>query len=258
MKLGITYMVYDGFELLEFAVKSIRSQIDHISVTYQDISYFGNPPDPELFLTLEKLENLKLIDEIIFLKTDLSLHHKENELNLRNSGLQASRNAGCTHHISADVDEFYKADQLAYAKNVMDNNDYEFSVAYLDTYYKDPTFLVYPDQHLLTSFIHPIDNEYNKNILYPEFPFHMETTRRLTKNKKYKIFSKEELTIHHMSYVRKNIYKKFQNSDNARFYNLKKFIAVWENYQLGQRVCLIPDFMNRKTIQVENTFNIEF
>lgn len=41
-------MVFDGEELLEFAIKSIRNEIDHISVTYQTTSYFGNPADPEL------------------------------------------------------------------------------------------------------------------------------------------------------------------------------------------------------------------
>lgn len=46
-------MVFDGEELLEFAVKSIRNVIDYISVTYQDVSYFGNKADPNLLSYLE-------------------------------------------------------------------------------------------------------------------------------------------------------------------------------------------------------------
>lgn len=189
MKLGICYMVFDGEELLEFAVKSIRNVIDYISVTYQDVSYFGNKADPNLLPYLENLKKEGLIDEILFYKTDLSIHHKQNELNLRNLGLEASKKAGCSHHISADVDEFYKPDELSYAKNYMAENNHDFSAAYLYTYYKEPTYLVSPVQKLLVSFIHPVSNEYRMDVLYPVFPLHMETTRRFGKCENYHINS---------------------------------------------------------------------
>lgn len=254
MKLGICYMIFDGEELLEFAIKSIRNQIDHVSVTYQTTSYFGNPSDPKLPELLHQLKDKKLIDEVIYFEPDLSVHPKVNELKLRNIGLEASRKAGCTHHISADVDEFYKADQLEYVKNVM-KDDYDFSIVSLTTYYKDPTYLIVPIQKLIVSFIHPVDNEYNIN---SEFPFLMESTRKLKKCQKYKVFDINEFTIHHMSYVRKDIRKKFNNSDNGRFYKIERFISNFDKYKLGDRVCLLPDFINRKTILVDNIFNIKF
>lgn len=257
MKLGICYMVFDGEELLEFAATSIRNQIDHISATYQTTSYFGNPSSPELQVTMERLKTMGLIDELIFFEPDLTLPPKENELKLRNIGLEASRKAGCTHHISADVDEFYKADQLEYAKKVMEG-DYEFSMAPLSTYYKEPTYLVWPEQKLAVSFIHPVTNEYTKDIMQPEFPFRIEITRRLRDRQKYKLFTREECVIHHMSYVRKDIRKKFKNSENGRFYKLERFYGTFDNYKLGERVCLLPEYLNRKTIQVENTFGIQF
>lgn len=248
-------MVFDGVELLEFAVKSIRNQIHHISVTYQTISYFGNPADSNLIPILNKLKGEGLVDELIYFEPDLSLHHKKNEIQLRNIGLESSRRNGCTHHISADVDEFYEENQLEYAKDIMSKNNYDFSMAPLATYYKDPTFLVTPDQKLITSFIHPIDNQYQDT---KQFPFPIETTRRLSNYKNYRIFNNEEITIHHMSYVRKDIRRKLQNSDNGRFYNIDKFVSDWEKYKLGDRVCLIPDFINRKTTKVKNIFGINF
>lgn len=257
MKLGICYMVFDGIELLEFAVKNIRKNIDYISVTYQDMSYFGNQNDINLLPILNNLKSLGLIDEIIHFEPDLSLEPKENELRLRNIGLQASRNAGCSHHISADVDEFYESNQLEYAKSAMSESDYNYSVVPLLTYYKDPTFQVYPHQKVVVSFIHPVHNEYSRTINYPTFPFHMETTRRFIKYDNYKLFNKDEFAIHHMSYVRKDIRKKLANSSNRKFYK-KQFFDNFDNYKLGGRVCLIPDFINRKTIQVENKFNIHF
>lgn len=251
-------MVFDGAEFLPFTTKSIRNNIDFISVTYQETSYFGNKADEDLLPTLEKLKSMNLIDELIHYKNDLSIHHKTNELNLRNVGLQASRDAGCTHHISADVDEFYVSDQLEYVKNVMYKEKYNYSVVTMSTYYKDPTFMVYPDQNLLVTLIHPVENEYTLDVNYPTFPFHMETTRRLKQYDNYKLFDKNEFKIHHMSYVRKDIRRKFANSDNARFYKLDKFLKTYDNYKLGDRVCLLPDYKNRRTVLVDNIFNINF
>lgn len=256
MKLGLCYMLFDGEELLNFAAKSIRTEVDHISVTYQTTSYFGNPADGNVLPLLEQLKSEGIIDEFIHYEPNLTLLPKENEVKLRNIGLQASINAGCNYHISADVDEFYQPHQLKYAKTVMEDGNYNYSVAYLANYYKDPTLLVIPDQNLLVSLIHPVTNEYNKDVEYPFFPFHMETTRRFTNPKNYKLLSRDEFTIHHMSYVRKDIRKKFRNSDNGRFYK-EKFFTNYENYVPGGRVCLLPDFMNRRTTKVDNIFNIE-
>ena len=250
-------MVFDGEELLEFAIKSIRKNIDFISATYQSVSYFGNPADPNLKITLDRLKSEGLIDELIHYETDLTKHHKWNELQLRNIGLEASRKAGCTHHISADVDEFYVPAQLEYVKSVMDKGNYNYSVVHQSTYYKDPRFLVYPDQKLLVSFIHPVSNEYDSNVPYPTFPFHMETTRRFRDYGNFKLFTKEEMDIHHMSYIRRDIRKKFSNSDNARFYKIEKFVKAFEEYQVGGRVCLLPDYINRKTKLVDNQFGIQ-
>lgn len=257
MKLGISYMVFDGEELLEFAVKNIRNNIDHISVTYQTTSYFGNPADPNLLPLLERLKSLKLIDELIFFEPNLSLHHKENELQLRNIGLEASRKAGCTHHISADVDEFYIGEQLEYVKKIMEEGNYDLSLVRNEVYYKDPTWLVVPCQNLISTLIHPIDNWYDRHVKYPDFPFHLEPTRKLSRYNNYKVFEKNEFVIHHMSYVRKDIRKKLANSDNGQFYK-NKFFTQFDDHQLGGRVCLLPEFLNRKTIQVENTFGIQF
>lgn len=254
MKLGITYMIFDGEELLEFAIKSIRSVIDHISVTYQNKSYFGNLNDSNLFDKLTHLKSIGLIDELIYFEPNLTISPKENELQLRNIGLEASKKAGCTHHISSDVDEFYKSDQLQYVKDIMDKENYDSSIAVQEYYYKDPTFMVYPSQNLVVSFMHPVSNCYS---IKSKFPFSIEPTRKLINFDNCKVFTKDEFLIHHMSYVRKDIRKKFKNSDNGRFYKIEKFMANFENYKVGNRVCLLPDFLNRKTIQTENVFNIK-
>lgn len=246
-------MVFDGEELLEFAIRSIRSEVDHISVTYQSVSYFGNPASKDLLPLLQRLQREGLVDELLYYETDLSIHHKKNELRLRNLGLEASRRAGCTHHISADVDEFYKPDELAYAKKVMEEGDYDFSIASYVTYYKDPTYLIVGEGKTMVTFIHPINNEYR---VFKEFPFKIEDTRKLSRCEKYKVFTRDEITVHHMSFVRKDIRKKLENSDNGRFYKINQFVDSFNRYKLGDRLCITPDFINRRTKEVPNTFNI--
>ena len=253
MKLGISYMVFDGEELLKFATKSIRDVVDFISVTYQPISYFGNKSNESFLDDLYGLQKIGLIDEIIFYDNDLSLHHKTNELNLRNLGLECSKKAGCTHHISADVDELYKSDELVIAKNIIEDNDYDFSMAPYITYYKEPTYQIHPRPEYNVSFIHKINNEYeiNKTFIFP-----IEITRRLKNNRKYIVFDKNTFAMHHMSYIRRDIRKKIENSDNGRFFKIDDFVDKFNKYKLGERLCIPPDFLNRKTIEVPNYFNI--
>lgn len=254
MKLGISYIVFDGEELLEFAIKSIRKEVDHISVVYQTTSYFGNESGSCLERLLIELKKQGLVDETIHYEQDKSVHHKQNELRIRNIGLDASIRAGCSHHVSCDVDEFYKPEQFNFAKKFMYENDFDFSTVPMLYYYKKPTFLVWPPQDLHVSFIHPVGNRY---CISPKgFPLLMETTRQLKNFDKIYKFNREEIEMHHMSYVRKDIKKKFKNSDNARFYQVEKFIDRLEKHEVGDKVFLLPDYINRRTKLVENAFNI--
>ena len=86
-------MVFDGEELLKFAVKAIRQEVDHISVTYQNTSYFGNQNESNLEELLDQLKNQGLIDQAILYQPDLTLSPKENELKLRNLGIEISKKA---------------------------------------------------------------------------------------------------------------------------------------------------------------------
>ena len=48
MKISASYNVFDGEELLEKSISSIRDSVDFISVVYQTISNFGNNCSPDL------------------------------------------------------------------------------------------------------------------------------------------------------------------------------------------------------------------
>jgi hypothetical protein len=186
----------------------------------------------------------------------LSLHHKINEINIRNLGLSLSKEVGCTHHASLDVDEFYVPSELEYAKKVMEDGDFNYSIATMEMYYKQPTYRIVPRQGLLTSFIHPVHNEYRYDTKI-KFPYPIETTRRHALRDKPKYFSANEVMMHHMSYVRKDIRRKLRNSDNGQFYkHLNQFFNEFDEYKLGGKLYIVPDFAERKTKLVDNIFGI--
>ncbi len=246
-------MVFDGFELLEFAINSVRKHVDYVSVVWQNLSYWGNTAPPELYETVKRLADCGLVDEMFHYDCDLSLPPKQNELNIRNFGLHKAVSQGCTHHITADVDDFYIPEQFAYAKTQMGGHD--CSIISTETYYKQPTYKIVPNQKHTQTFIHPVDNVYSINA---DFKFKIETTKRHVRCDNPRIFSRDEIVLHHMSYVRKDFDRKIQNNGNYIWHRDQKTVTEFDTYQLGDRIRVAPDFMNRRTVLVENTFGIHF
>lgn len=71
-KLGISYSVWDGEELLEASLKSVRENADYINVVWQKKSWQGADCDENLESLLLKLKENGFIDEIIFFEPDFN------------------------------------------------------------------------------------------------------------------------------------------------------------------------------------------
>ena len=252
MKLGVSYIAFEGEELLEYAVRPIRCLADHISVVYQTVSFFGNPAHPELVPNLERLKAAGLIDELVCHVNDLKLSCKTNEVNARNVGRELSREAGCSHHISADVDEMYEPDQLEFAKREADG--YDCSVAFTENYYRHPTYRIHPRQDHRVSLIQPVGSVYDTAC---EFPFGVDESRKCMPSAKCRVFGRDEFVVHHMSYVRKDVRRKVTNNSNGWGYSVNKFVSDFDKYRLGEILRVAPDFVNRRTVLAENKFGIE-
>lgn len=255
MKLGICYNVFEGEELLPYAINSIRKEVDYVSVVFQSVSYHGNPCHDDLLNNLTIMQKDGLIDQILFYDSDLSKHNSENERNVRNLGLDSSISNNCTHHISADCDEFYELNQLIFAKKTIENEGFDGSVVYYENYFKNPQWQIIPSQNYNVSFIHSVKNRYEINT---NFPFPIDLTRRYNAEK-FRIFNKNEFLMHHMTFVRKNIERKVKNNANCigTIFKVKKFLKEFHKYSLGDRTRLPPDYINRKTKFINNSFNIK-
>jgi hypothetical protein len=255
MKIGCSWNVFDGEELLEGSIKQIRSEVDYVSVVYQTISNFGNPCDPNLVPLLNRLKDEGLIDELYEYKPKLDKGGHYNEITKRNIGLSLSMGVKCTHHMSLDSDEYYKLEEFKYLKNKMIEGNYDSSYCQMRTYFKEPTFEIRPMNTYYVSLIFKI-KENSSYILGLSSPVLVDPTRRMEHGKPL-ILERDEIEMYHMSYVRKNIHSKLINSSsNSAFKDINDFLTMFNGYKIGETFFTTHKPGNETTILVNNIFEI--
>lgn len=233
MRLGISYNLFDGEELLEGSIQQIRKLVDYVSVVYQTTSNFGNPCNPGLVPLLEKLKLEGLIDELFDYSPKVNKGGHSNEIQKRNIGLALSQGAGCTHHMSMDSDEYYIASEFEYLKNriidgIYKKIDYDATYCQMQTYYKSSDYALTPPEDYYVSLIFKIkpDSSY---ILGAPSPVLVDPTRRMSPTNTPLILKREEIQMHHMSFVRKDISMKLTNS-SAKTSFIEKIPAIINHY----------------------------
>lgn len=236
MKLGVSYNLFDGEELLEGSIKSIRDNVDYISVVYQTISNFGKSCNEGLIPLLNKLKEKGLIDDLLEYKPSNMGGHM-NEITKRNIGLFLSKNNGCTHHMAMDSDEFYVDNQFKYMKKTIEEGDYDSSACQMTTYYKDSIYRLEPKEEYYVSLIYKIKNN-TEYVFAQQFPVLVDPTRRM-KSEKCKAFTRDEIEMHHMSYVRDNLKTKLSNSSaNVNFKDVDKIVDYFNKWEYPQKALM--------------------
>jgi hypothetical protein len=230
MKLGASYNLFDGEELLEYSIKSIRSSVDYISIVYQTISNNGELANPDLLDKLQALKEKYNIDEIKLYQPDLSKGNHYNEMMKRNLGLFLSKRNGCTHHMSLDADELYLTDQLQFVKNDIIANDYDLTFCNMQTYYRDFDIVLDPPEDYYVTLIQKI-REFTMFEFAIESPVVVDPTRRV-KTSNPRIYTRDEIEMHHLSMIRDNMAKKLNNSSAkvnfaAHIDNIVKHYSEW-------------------------------
>lgn len=222
MKVGVSYNVFDGEELLEASINCIRSNVQHISVVYQTNSNFGNPASSDLKETLERLKGKGLVDELYYYEPDIQLKPHKNEKRKRDIGLKLAKKAGCTHFISMDTDEFYDGNEFKYALNYIALHNIKVSAVKALEYLKEPTnqligaYTFAPENCEFYDFYFPFIIKISKFKIQKHglgyFPCYTDPTRKLFHNGRFKLFSMQEITLHHMSTIRTDLTKKYGNT----------------------------------------------
>ena len=241
MRLGVSYNLFDGVELLKDSILSIRNNVDHISVVYQRTSNTGMEAKEDITDMLYELVFEGLIDDIVYFIPDLEKSPAVNELHKRNIGLVNSHNHGCTHHLSMDVDEFYEDQPFKEAKQFLLDNDYDSSACRMLTYYKNNATILWPPESYFVSFITKI----RPGMMYSfmnNFPALVDPTRRIVPGKFHQ-FSNTELCMHHFSYIRKDLRSKLYNSSARVNFTNEKIEAVinyFNNWEPGMKALFAP------------------
>ena len=233
MKLGLAYNLFDGEELLEYSLKSIRKNVDYISVQYQDTSNHGEKASESILELLTDLKNKKLIDEIYLYIPNVDLLGGENaslnETEKRNIGLEMSRSNGCTHHMSIDTDEFYTDEQFNYLKKIMEDGDFGCSAVKHCQYYKDSIYMLRKKEEEYVTTIEKITDN-TKYVYMVDYPVCVDPTRK-TNNVNCRVFNRSEVEMHHMSFVRKDIRKKLLSSSSRRHFTIEQIDKIENHYK---------------------------
>jgi hypothetical protein len=256
-KYGVSYNLFDGEELLESSIKSIRGNVDYISVVYQTTSNFGHPCSDGLVPLLEKLKSEGLIDELFEYQPKINKGGHYNEIRKRNIGIILSEGAGCDYHMAMDSDEFYTDEQMKYVKKTLEEGGYDSSACQMTTYYKTSEYRLDPKEEYYVSLFHKIKSGVEYVLGHP-FPVLVDPTRRVRPGN-CKVFTREEVEMHHMSYIREDIRKKLQNSSaSPNFRDINKLVNYYESWEYPKQALMggVPDkFYN--IVKVEDLFNVK-
>lgn len=275
MRVGVSYNVFDGEELLEFSIKTIRKSVQHINIVYQTVSNLGNPSNPDLEEKLKKLKNEGLIDEIYHYNPDLKVSPHQNEQNKRDIGLKIAKKDKCNYFMSMDADEFYDEEQFRLTLDKIVRSNINTSAVRIIEYLKEPDnqivagYTFVPDGFELYDFCVPFVIKINKFINQKHgqgyFSCSVDPTRKLFHNGRFKLFPMQEIVMHHMSTIRKDLNKKYSNSSLMDSSEDTQKSVKWLQEQI-----LAFDFDNCKTLpedcaifrknivrKVPNKFNIE-
>lgn len=262
MKISASYNVFDGEELLEKSISSIRDSVDFISVVYQTKSNFGNSCSPDLEDILYDLRDKGIVQKLVKYIPDLNQHPHYNELEKRNIGLKLGIQNNCDYHMSMDCDEFYTKDSLNFIKKTIIEKQLDSIFCEIETYYKTYDTVISPPDATLVPVIYKID-AFSSFVFNSPCKFqNVDPTRRI--NNKCTIFNKTKLldrhnaVMHHMSYVRKNIRSKAENSSaRVNFENeIDNFVEYYENYKSGKAMLLGKPCSFYDTVKTENIFNL--
>jgi hypothetical protein len=260
MKLATSYNLFDTEELIKASIIWIRNQVDYINIVYQTTSNTGKKCSEELLPILNKLFTEGFIDKLIKHTPNLKLATHLKEINKRNIGLRNAKLKSCTHFRSLDSNEFYNEQQLIEAKKIIIENKFDYTAVRLTNYFKKSIYkMIYKNQpEYFVSFIFKI-KPFVKFKPNPNFPVIVHSTGQ-TKGKKFFLFNKEAIEMHHMTLVRKNINSKLKNSSSNHIYkknNIDNYVDYFNNWKLGQKVYPPSNYSNFVEIEkVKNQFNI--
>lgn len=232
MKLAAIYNIWDGEEWLEKSINSIREHVDVVICVSSLYSGWGEFY-PGGLTKAQELKKRGLVDS--HRKFDGSGSNPQKiEINKRLRGLELAKEQGCTHFLYMDCDELYNPKQFAEARNMVDKNNYAATACSIQSYYK----WKYKAKNLDNYYVPFICKIFNSTTHARRFPAYVDPTRGVKPNKPFYLFSSEEVVMHHHTWSRNDIKRKFNNSTAKMNGNNDHLLKTYNDIKEG---FIMPD-----------------
>lgn len=247
MKLAAIFNIWKDTECIyPYMIENIRPVVDGIIVVWSVKSNRGEVAEYEL------------PKDCILVQCEPQYRiPNHNELAKRNAGLEAAKKEGFTHFIMMDGDEGYVQDDFLKQKKAFRTTTVLGTVCRVKTYFKSPTLTIGYDRTLVP-FIHKLSPRLKYVLNDHHYPHvfdsnkapQIDPTRRLNISQGVQMV---DITMHHFSYVRKNMALKLRNS-SANF-NGTRSEVVYDDL-INARPGYFLKGYQKTLMECENHFNL--
>lgn len=245
MKLAAIYNIWDGVELLHGSVKCIKDHVDVFILVWQDVSNYGEKYSPLPDIAMETFAEVG--HKVVNIKYEPVVGAGMfNEKKKRNIGLGCARAMGCTHFLHLDCDEYYE--DFGAAKELYIKSGKPGSVCSLYTYFKLPTLRFETKDGYFVPFIHELKPDTQAGTRH--YPFYVDPTRRINETEVVEL----PVTMHHFSWVRKDIERKCRNSSAKENIEVGTMLLDYHAPEVGPGY-YVQDYC-QKLIEVPDSFNL--
>jgi hypothetical protein len=233
MKLGVGYIAFSGLELLKPSIQNIRPFAHWVAVVWSAKSSTGDPIAAYAKPLLDDLVETGLVDELIEVPTSVTTNPsvmQDNCRSKRNTCRLACQKAGCSHFLIRDCDEFHDPEQLA--NQWVEFEKYDATVSQIREYVRDPMTRLESLSGLYVPVTQRIDLPLARNNIYGR---QIDGGRTAAGVKTFKIFSPDELVLHHYTFVRydeEEMKRKYQGHGHChRIGSLEAFLTWTKRFK---------------------------
>jgi len=243
MKLGVTYIAFSGLELLKPSILNIRPFAHHIAVVWSKTSATGEPIVSYAENLLKDLVDSNLIDDLLEYTPKVVTNPQFMQDNCRTKreiGRVSCKNAGCTHHLIRDCDEFHDPIQLETVLNSLPAVD--CSLTRIWEYVDNPNTRLKDISGLYVPFLQRIDLKLAK---FRPFPVICDMGRTVENVKTWYIYDAKKIVMHHYTLVRYDeleMKRKYQGHGHChRIGSLEQFLK-WTKRFKPEEMEQVPDY----------------
>lgn len=245
MKLAACYTVFNGVELLEYAIDSVKNHVDEIIIAFQTVSNYGNV-DESILEFKERFPEYAYIEYT----PDLTVDAKTNEKRKHQEMIELARNFYCSHFFLSATDHLYKEDEILYAKKLVELKGFKTTYSKMITYFKTPTLRLEPLEDYYMPFI--CSTSVNIGLHAPVL---VDPACSFRPFAPFYVFSEDEVLMHHFSWIRDDISSKLDNAAAKVNWldKIEEFKEKYNNFKLGDK---FPYYPTHEIVKCEDVFNL--